>query len=338
MDNVIVSVIVPIYNVFNYLRECLESLEKQTQKGIEVILVNDGSIDGSIKIAQEFVEKNRNFLLINREHRGPSAARNSGLDVAKGKYVYFLDSDDYLAADAIEKLYRKCNEENLDQLRFEAYTFEDGTKDFKWTREGVRSGYKYLGEYPSIMNGMDFYRKSLDNNDYFPSCCLIFTRRDVIEKNNLRFYEGILHEDNLFNFQLTSLCDRVALLHEPLYFRRYRTGSIMMVNNWLPRNRAMCISAEQADKFINAHQEIKDVYGRWQISFFVNTMLYQWEQMNQKDQESEESKEYFSRIRPLIKKYKIGGLSLRLFYFNPSLYKFYRWVRIGLNNMMNDNA
>lgn len=322
-----VSIIVPVYNVERYLRECLDSLQRQTLKDIEVILVNDGSTDGSCEIAREYVANNRNFTLINRENGGLSAARNTGLDLAQGEYVYFLDSDDYLADDAIEKLYKKSKAENLDQLRFVAYTFEDGTKNFMWTRDDTNGGYKYLGDYPTVMSGRCFYRKTLDNNDYYPSCCLIFTKRVVIEKNGLRFYEGILHEDNLFNFQLTTLCDRVALLHEPLYYRRCRTGSITRVKNWLARNGAMAISAIESDKFIDAHPEIKDVYGIWQITFFVNMMLYHWEQMSVADQESEESKEYFEGVKPLIKKYGLGGVSLKLFYTNHSLYRLYRWSR-----------
>ena len=327
--------IVPIYNVVNYLAECLDSLEKQTQDGLEIILVNDGSTDGSEEIAKEFVERNSNFILINRENGGLSAARNTGLDVAKGEYVYFLDSDDYLADDAIEKLYQKAKTEQLDQLRFVAYTFLDGTQDYKWIRDDSNDGYKYLGDYPSVMRGVDFYQKAIDNNDYYPSCCLIFTRREIIEKNNLRFYEGILHEDNLFNFQLTLLCERVSLLHEPLYYRRYRAGSITNVDNWIDRNMAMCISAEEADKFIEAHPWLKDTCGIWQIKFFVNSMLYQWEQMSRVDQESSESKECFRRVNTLIKKYSIKINGLKLFFFSHTLYRFYKWGRMTGGRLLN---
>ncbi|WP_051233588.1 glycosyltransferase [Butyrivibrio sp. NC3005] len=322
-----VSIIVPVYNVRNYVGECLDSLEKQTFKEFEVLIVNDGSTDNSDDIVKEYCDKNDNFILINRKNGGLSAARNTGLEHAKGKYVYFLDSDDFLKKDAIERLYRKSEEENLDQLRFVAYSFEDGTSDYQWTREA--GGYKYNGCYPDVMKGTDFYRKALDNNDYFPSCCLIFIKRSVIEDNNLRFYEGIIHEDNLFNFELTSVCQRVALLHEPLYYRRVRSNSITTNNNLLPKNKAMCISIEETDRFIECHQEIKDMYGIWQLSFFVSMMIHHWKQMNKADQESKESKEYFERIRPILKKYRIGGISLKLFYTNYHLYEFYNVV-IGM--------
>lgn len=146
MGIVSVSIIVPIFNVEKYLAECLDSLVKQTMDDIEIIMVNDGSIDDSEEIAKSYVDLNENFCLINRENSGLSAARNSGLDVAKGEYVYFLDSDDFLSDDAIEKLYKKAKAEDLDQLRVAAYTFEDGTKNYMWIRDIAKGGYKYLGD------------------------------------------------------------------------------------------------------------------------------------------------------------------------------------------------
>lgn len=327
MSDVCVTVIVPVYNVEKYIRECLDSLERQTLKGIEILIVNDGSTDSSGIIAKEYCKTNSHFVLINRTNGGLSAARNTGLDVARGKYVYFLDSDDFLVDDALEKLYNKAESDNLDQLRFVAYTFEDGTTNYKWTRDNGEDGYKYLGTYSNVMSGVDFYRRTLDNNDFYPSCCLIFSKREIIEKNGLRFYEGILHEDNLFNFQFTSLCDRVAVLNEPLYYRRWRPGSITKSINWLEKNRAMCISAEEADKFIDAHPNIKDIIGIWNVSFFISMMFHNWQQMTREEQDSKESREHFSRVKPLIKKYNIGGRSLRLFYLSHSLYRLYRRVR-----------
>ena len=156
MDLIRVSVIVPIYNVKAYLKECLDSLERQTLNGIEVIMVNDGSTDGSELIAAEYSERNPNFRLLNRENGGLSAARNTGLESAQGKYVYFLDSDDFLADNAMELLYSKAESEDLDQVRFSAYIFEDGTKDYKWVRDTDRTGYKFYGSYPDVMTGPDF--------------------------------------------------------------------------------------------------------------------------------------------------------------------------------------
>lgn len=336
MSDILVTVIVPIYNVEKYLVECLDSLTRQTLKNIEVILINDGSTDASEDIAREYADREDNFILINRSNGGLSAARNTGIVSAHGEYIYFIDSDDFLADDALEKLYNKSKKENLDVLRFAAYTFEDGTCDYIWSRDISDGGYVYLGEYQGVFRGIDFYQKTIENDDYYPSCCLIFIKKSVIEENCLRFYEGILHEDNLFNFQLTTLCARVAVLNEPLYYRRIRTGSITQGHNWLQRNKAMCISAIEADKFIEEHPELRGKTADWQIKFFLNTMLRQWELLTRQEQESQESIDYCESVRHLAKKYG-GSKSLKLFYTSRSLYRVYRVVRHMVSKMMDRN-
>lgn len=326
MDNVFVSVIVPIYNVADYLSECLDSLERQTLKNIEIIMVNDGATDGSDIIAKSYSERNANFRLVNRKNGGLSAARNTGLENAGGEYVYFLDSDDFISDDAIEKLYSKAKADNLDQLRFVAYTFEDGTKNYRWKQNAWDDGYRYLGDYPDVYDGLEFYKRALRNGDYYPSCCMIFTKRSVIESNELRFFVGILHEDNLFNFQLTTLCDRVAVLNEPLYYRRFRAESITQSSDWLKKIRAMCVSAEETDLFIEAHPQIKGEVANWQMVFYINRMLLQWEKLSVKDQNSPESREYFDRAKSFFAKYG-GGKSVKLFFTSRFLYKIFACVR-----------
>lgn len=333
MNSPLVTVIVPIYNVAGYLAECLNSLVRQTLKQIEIIMVNDGSTDNSEAIAKTYSGKYENFKLISGENRGLSAARNIGLEVASGEYVYFLDSDDFIADNAIEKLYDKASKDKLDQLRFVAYTFIDGTHDYAWSRRGAgnaggRKGYKYTGEYPGTYTGLEFYQLAMSNGDYYPNCCLIFTRRSVIEDNHLRFHEGIIFGDNLFNFELTTLCQRVALLHEPLYYRRYRSGSITNGGvDLIARCRSCCINVEEVDKFIEVHSQVKGKASEWQIVRMINEMIRQWEQMTPSERESQEVRECFARVRLLQKKYGNGITKYaKIFFISPSLYKMCRWL------------
>ena len=100
-----ISVIVPVYNSEKYLSEALRSLEEQTFKNFEVVIVNDGSTDGSDKIIEKFIEKNRNFKLINQKNMGPGCAKNTGIKYSTGEYVTFLDSDDFFAPNFLEVLY-----------------------------------------------------------------------------------------------------------------------------------------------------------------------------------------------------------------------------------------
>lgn len=136
MSDIAISVIIPIFNVERYLDDCLMSVENQTLENIEVILVNDGSTDQSAEIAQKYLNRNPNFRMLEQENSGQGTARNSGLNVANGEYVYFLDGDDYIADNALELLYNRSKEQKLDILKFAAYTFEDGDRKMSWTSEG----------------------------------------------------------------------------------------------------------------------------------------------------------------------------------------------------------
>ncbi len=333
MEFIKVSVIVPVYNVKSYLKECLDSLLSQTLDGIEIIMVNDGSTDGSESVAAEYADRYSNFKLINRENGGLSAARNTGLDMAKGKYVYFLDSDDFIAGNTLEILYNKAESNDLDQVRFSAYFFEDGTKDYKWTRDTDRVGYKLVGSYPEVMTGPEYYQLAIDNNDYNPNFGMIFTRRSVIEDNHLRFYEGILHEDELYNFKLTELCKRVTVIKSPLHYRRYRADSIITGENYLLKYKSIYICAEESERFIDLHPEISRKTAKWLNWYFAWVMMFYWEKMTKEEQKSAEVKDYFRKMMPLLKKNDNLRKSARLFNLNKSLYHFY----INLSRKLFDN-
>ena len=118
-----VSVIIPMYKVEEYLRECLDSVVNQTLKEIEVLCIDDGSPDRSAEIASEYVSKYSNFKLIRKENGGQSSARNLGIEVASGEYVYFLDADDYIDAQMLEKLYQRASEGALDIIYFNTNLF-----------------------------------------------------------------------------------------------------------------------------------------------------------------------------------------------------------------------
>lgn len=321
MGKIAVSVIVPIYNVSPWLDACLTSLEIQTLKDIEVIMVNDGSTDGSRQIAARYAEKNSNFMLIDRENGGLSAARNTGMDMSCGEYIYFLDSDDYLAENALELLYTKAANEELDVLKFSAYTFTDGREDFRWGPE-----YKYKGVYPDIMPGAQAFSSFIKNSDYSPSCCLIFSRRETIVNNGLRFCEGIIHEDNLFHYQLMTVSLRTVVLNQPLYYRRVRAGSISKTPDFLNKHRSWCTIVKEADLFNKAHGTGSNLENSIGFQTLMQLMINNWDSMPWDIKISAESNEYLRAIRPILKKYNYAGmLSIHLYFISPILYRICKW-------------
>ena len=225
-----VSIIIPIYNVEKYLQECIESVLQQSLQDIEIICVNDGSTDNSGVILEKFAETDKRILVINQENKGVSAARNTGLRCAKGKYIYFLDSDDYLAPDALELLSSDMDARNLDLLLFNAKVF--GEKGVEEKRvQGDISYFKRMHEYPLIYKGEDLMRMLWENREYIATVFLQMVRRDFLNKHDIRFYENIIHEDEPYTFKVMLCAERVGYLDRVLYYRRVWENSIMGIDS-----------------------------------------------------------------------------------------------------------
>lgn len=219
-----VTVIIPVYNTEKYLKECIDSVLNQTYKHYEVIIVNDGSTDSSVEIVKSYIKGHSNLRLLEQENKGQGSARNMAIKQAKGKYLYFMDSDDYILPDTIEKAYNKCEENQLDLVLFDGQAFYDS--DFA---ENIILNYRYTrsGVYDEIYSGEVLLEKLIKNNDYFVSPCLYMLNKEIIYKHNLYFPEGIIHEDELFTFRLFKYANRVMHINKILFMRRYRKNSTM---------------------------------------------------------------------------------------------------------------
>lgn len=227
MENIKVSIIVPIYNVEKYLKECLESLVNQTLQEVEIILVIDGSTDGSETIACEYTERYDNIKMIVQENQGLSGARNTGMKLAKGKYIYFVDSDDYISLNAMELLYTTAEKQNIDVVLFDADVFLDGIDKFDYTHMENIDYYDRPADYAEVVSGQEMFYRMYHNSDYRASACLLFINKNILVKKEIEFYRGIIHEDELFTFQLLFESSRVIHINQKLFHRRLRKDSIM---------------------------------------------------------------------------------------------------------------
>ncbi|SHE95175.1 glycosyltransferase [Schwartzia succinivorans] len=324
MDKIDVSVVVPVYNVEKYLKDCLDSLERQTLKNIEVIMVNDGSTDGSRNIAEEYACRNDNFLLIDRLNGGLSAARNTGMSFAKGKYIYFLDSDDYLVDNALELLYKKSENDNLDVLLFTSYTFHDDSPELIMEKH-----VKYRGEYTHVYSGLQALQKFIDNNDVCISCCWIFSRLGVIRENKLKFYEGIIHEDHLFQWQILSLSKRVAVLNSPLYCRRICPGSITSAkSDWIKKIYAVRCTIVAGDMFVMQNPEIIGKTTCWFMRFWANFFFMDWLMLDEYTRNRYDLKIFYIEVADVLTKYGFGNnIRLWLFYKHPKIFGLLRRIK-----------
>lgn len=214
-----ISVVIPVYNVEKYLDQCLDSVLEQTYTDFEVIMVDDGSIDSSHNICKLFAEKDSRFKVYRKENGGASSARNYGLKRAKGEYIYFLDSDDYIEKTAFWKMIICAVENKADLVFFEAKTIDDkGTL--------IAGKYDYHKQYSSC-NPVDAMEEMIENKEFHVGTPFFFLKKELFIENNLEFKEGIMYEDMITAYQFFSLANRCAHIHEYIYTRRYRANSVM---------------------------------------------------------------------------------------------------------------
>lgn len=218
-----VSVIVPVYNTERYVQQALDSICRQTLHELEIIVVNDGSTDGSAEVLRQATLEDSRIQAYEQDNRGPSLTRNIGIGHARGKYIYLMDSDDLLEENALELCYRKCEAENLDFVFFDAEYFYEGL-----LKNPPSLQYSHTrGLADKIYEGREILGLQLEKHSFTPSACLSFIRRSFLDEHALRFFPHILHEDQLFTALLYLQAHRVGLIKQPFFHRRMRVGSIM---------------------------------------------------------------------------------------------------------------
>ena len=220
-----VSVIVTVYNMERYVAECIGSVTSQTFGDFEIVCVDDGSTDGSPNILAGLAATDARIRVIRQGNGGLSAARNAGLEAARGEYVLFLDSDDLLEPEALQTLYTCAKACDLDELFYTAEVFYESDEDGRVP--DFHPDYAYRNVYPGPFSGRDAFIRLVRNRDLKDSTCLQLFRRGFLEEEGIAFREGIVHEDALFTMECLALAERVRIIDAPLYRRRVRPGSIM---------------------------------------------------------------------------------------------------------------
>ena len=210
-----VSIIVPVYNIIEYLPACVESLRKQTQQDIEIILVDDGSTDGSGILCDKYAAEDKRIRVVHKENGGLSSSRNAGLAGATGEWVLFVDGDDYLAQNAVEQLLNVAKKHpDADFIQF-LYQETDGS----WQPEAKMAVETVLTAAP------DFFRKLYELGGVAASACTKLFRKELF--STFRFKEGIRHEDEELMTRLLPKCSKVVYTDLVLYGYVMRQGSII---------------------------------------------------------------------------------------------------------------
>lgn len=215
--NELITIVVPIYNVEKYLKQCLESLISQTYKNIEIILINDGSTDGSKKICEEFTKKDTRIIVINQKNSGLSAARNTGIDNAMGKYITFVDADDYVSNYYIEKLYNAIKKQKSQIAQCDIQKVDSNGKFIKkmgYEQETIKT---YKDMIIDMMNDMHWIENVVVWNKIY----------EIGLFKNIKFPLNKIHEDEFVTYKLYYLAKKISIVNESLYYYRQTNNSIM---------------------------------------------------------------------------------------------------------------
>lgn len=210
-----------MYNVEKYVAKCLDSVLQQkniSASQFEVIVVNDGSKDSSLQIAQTYLDMFDHFTIINQSNQGLSAARNAGLDIAKGEYVWFIDSDDWIADNALEIILSKINSDAPELIHFRAANM---------IGEKLVERGKPFENIDKIYSGADIFI-----HGYWEPCAPFnIYKRELLNNNGLRFLTGVFHEDNEFTPRLLYYTKQACLLNDVLYYVYQNPNSITRTLN-----------------------------------------------------------------------------------------------------------
>lgn len=278
-----ISVIVPVYNVEEYLGRCLDSIVGQTYDNFEIILVDDGSTDSSGKICDRYAKSDDRIKVVHRKNGGLSAARNSGIEVVDGEYITFIDSDDYVARDYLEVLFETIRDNNAEISAVKQYVeYPNRTMD-------TGTGKKY------VLSSEQVFEKMLYGEDFDVSAWGKLYRRSLFEE--VRFPEGQLFEDSATTYLLIGQCKRIAMKSIPLYYYVMRSDSITNKSFSVKKFDLIKSTKAMTDYIVKKYPGLEAACERRLMYAYLSTL-------SQLAKAKSPSKEYINRLMPYIKKHR----------------------------------
>lgn len=253
-----VSVIIPIYNVEKYLARCLDSVVKQSLKDIEIICIDDGSTDGSSKITENYAKKDKRISVIYQKNKGVGSARNTGIRVARGKYISFVDGDDWIDLDFLEKLYNAAESSGADAA----------CSEIKRPHISGKNPYKLKFKSSEILLSVNDKYRTLE----IPRRCYVWNKiylRSELERQNIKFIEGKMFEDIYFTPRFLLDCKKVITVPGVCY--HYWANGTSITRKLRDKNQIDLLDA-RADliKFLRKNHIICDE------KFYIKSITFYW--------------------------------------------------------------
>ena len=256
----LISVIVAAYNVEYYIFDCLFSLYLQKDENLEVIIINDGSTDNTSLRISVFLNnhglcKNPKWRIIHQNNKGLSVTRNNGINLAKGKYIMFLDGDDALSLNSVKCLRQSILEhQEFDVLTFAGSDFRDtqlgvNTRNYYSLNDNFTRSYTKKQFANQVLNGPEYLNLAYTLGEFYPSACCMLINLDFIKRENIYFLKDIYFEDNLFTRILYFRAKTVFIINKPILLRRIRNGSITNSNWSWKKTKSMIIVLKNLEIF-----------------------------------------------------------------------------------------
>ena len=325
-----VSVIIPIYKVETYLRECVDSVLCQTYHELEIILVDDGSPDNCGAICDEYAARDERIHVIHKSNGGQSDARNAGLRVASGDYFCCIDSDDYIMPEAIERLVQKAESTQSDIVVFDAENFFEEGFAPAFCESLVHRYHYEIASGPTVLNQM------FEHRDYNCSACTHFYSARFIRENRLFYVKGLLFEDLMFNGIAFLRAKKVCVINEHLYMRRLRKGSTLNSKGSLRKVQSYrYIVLRFLDEYRMTHNSKKKKALSYLIALAANMSLIRYADVV-REEEIAARKEVL-KIRNMIQPYDyFGSKKVKLKMQFISAFRFYRRAKDNVIRMVNE--
>lgn len=270
-----ISIIIPVYNTGKYLEKCLNSIITQSLKDIEIICIDDGSEDDSLKILQSFAKKDSRIKVLTQKNQGQSVARNVGIKKAQGDYIGFIDSDDWADEKMFEKLYHNAQSYDSDVAMCSIHVFNEKTEE--------------MNDHDSYMS-LDLFDKSFENRAFnykevldslFRICVVPWNKiykREFLISNKILFPEGLFFEDNVFNLEILIKSKKISIIKEPLiFFRRFSQTSTTTGEDRKKLDFFRIFELEEKLlKDFGLYEEIEDYF----LQTKKNTLIYWYKKLN----------------------------------------------------------
>lgn len=322
MNTSLVSVIVPVYNIENYVSSCIESILSQTYRNIEVILVNDGSTDNSELICNEYASIDSRIRVISKPNGGLSSARNSGLNIAKGAYILFVDGDDYINPYLIEKTLIVAVSYKVDLVQF---SYKEQVRGYKIVNNTRIKDIHVYSERKI------FFEKLYEIGGEAASSCTKLYHHKLFK--NLRFKDGIIHEDEYLISRLLAIANRIAYCDAQLYYYIKREDSIINNSFSIKKLDLLYVIEDRIQilKSLNYNSLIEKEYAR----YFINLIRLYSEAKCERFYEASKTikikfQQNFSSIRSIKCinfKFKIAFKLMKYHLIFLDLYSVYRKVK-----------